>query len=149
MFEEFKDDQDASAEKIDEPKMLDFDTQGGDAALLHLISLIDVGIRKRLNFIGGPRAEKYRTCHRWLWPLKYAATFIYIFATQFEKPSWCVKIDDEFAANKEKAEEKYPGWDTNLCNDASETFTQVPTPKYGFPVMLPIQFACVLTLLGV
>ena len=54
---------------------------GGDASLLHLISLIDSGIKRRMQFKDGERAEKFRKIYRIVHPFKVFFITIYVLLT--------------------------------------------------------------------
>ena len=73
-------------------KDFDLDTMGGDASLLHLISLIDAGISRRIRQKPGDRAAMYRQMYRICEPLKFVLIIIYILMSQFEKPAFCLDI---------------------------------------------------------
>ena len=99
----------------DGQKELQFDTLGGDASLLHLIQLIDLGIRKRNQFKEGKRAVRFKLIFKFLEPLKYVAVLIYVLITQFERPSWCLQKSIDMAGDSR--------WNPHDCNDISLSYT--------------------------
>ena len=75
-----------------ETQKLNIDTMGGDAALLHLISLVDNGIKYRVQFKSGARAKKFRRIYVYCKPFKFFMIFIYAMMTQLEQPAFCVHL---------------------------------------------------------
>ena len=69
---------------------LKLDTMGGDASLLHLISIIDAGIKRRMQYKTGPRANYFRKVYYWVSPIWALALLIYILVQCLEYPSFCI-----------------------------------------------------------
>lgn len=60
---------------------LSIDTKGGDTSLLHLISVLDQGIKKRISFKDDERAHFYKKIHKYARPVKYLVVLFYAFIT--------------------------------------------------------------------
>lgn len=115
--------------------------------MLHLIGLLDNGIRKRILFKGGEEAERWRFIHSVLKPVMILAVIFYILSGQFEKPAWCMKIDDQIEADPDLAYTKYQGWNSEYCNDDNMDFTSWFLPKFPISVMQPIECVILVFLL--
>jgi len=70
--------------KNTEVEKLSIDTKGGDTSLLHLISVLDQGIKKRISFKDDERAHFYKKIYKYCKPFKYLIVFVYAFITQLE-----------------------------------------------------------------
>lgn len=119
-------------------KEFSLDTMGGDASLLHLISLIDRGISNRNRFKGGESAKMYHKIYKWCEPFKFILIGLYILLTQFEQPAFCLQ----------KIHDNEKDFDGSICNNASDKYTNwAGIPKFSPSVTRPVEISCLLILL--
>lgn len=72
--------------------MFKFETLGGDASLLHLVSQIDRGIKRLKKEKETENAKWWRMINHKLRILKNLFLLSYICLTVFERPHWCNQI---------------------------------------------------------
>ena len=65
-------------------KNFEFDTNGGDASMLHLISQIDRGIKNKRRELDTEEAKNWRYIWKYSANLRRVALWVYLLITVFE-----------------------------------------------------------------
>ena len=127
-------------------KDFNLDTMGGDASLLHLISLIDAGISRRIRQKQGARADFFHKIYKYCEPVKFIIVGVYIMMTQFEQPAFCLDIIKKKAADPNNS--GYADFDERICNDSELNYTCWDIlPKFTPAITRPIEIGCLILLL--
>lgn len=118
---------------------LSIDTKGGDTSILHLISVLDQGIKKRIQFKDNDRAHFYKKIHSYLKPIKWLVVFLYGSITQLEQPAFCVHL-----INK-----NLDSFNPKTCNTGDERFTNFNLLNKQPPaVTRPLEIILLLSLIA-
>lgn len=117
-----------------------------NATMRSLVSNVDGTIQKRTGYLDSERSKSYRRCYNCAWPLNAITVTAYILITQFEQPSWCVKMQHLRDHGTPTETNQYRDFDSLFCDDKAGTIATFKTYRIPNYVSIPLEAGLLLML---